>query len=222
MARNRPTSKLAPMAAGQRYGRLIARDFVRRDSRGNQYWSFQCDCGGEIVTQAGNARREHTKSCGCLAHEKRTIHGMYGSPEYWVWRGMLRRCQDRGEPAFGRYGARGIKVCESWQSFASFYADMGPRPSPKHSIDRHPDQNGDYRKDNCRWATQREQMRNCSSNHIVEYRGQRMSLIEACEISGLSERAVRNRIRRGWPVALALSAPIKHGRPAGACGGRAR
>lgn len=88
-------------------------------------------------------------------HAKRPQKGGW-SPEYRAWVGMHARCYNRNVKNYKKYGGRGIKVCERWDDFAAFLADMGPRPSARHSIDRFPDNDGDYESDNCRWATARD------------------------------------------------------------------
>lgn len=81
-------------------------------------------------------------------------------PEYEVWKGMRSRCSRPSVDSFKYYGARGIRVCDRWlHSFVNFYSDMGPRPSPAHSLDRI-NNNGNYEPSNCRWATAREQTLN--------------------------------------------------------------
>jgi hypothetical protein len=83
-------------------------------------------------------------------------HSITNRAEYNVWNGMLARCSDKSDPY---YGGRGIRVCKRWLNAANFWKDMGPRPSPFHSIDRI-NNDGNYCKMNCRWATAREQARN--------------------------------------------------------------
>jgi hypothetical protein len=87
------------------------------------------------------------------------IHGMTGTPEHRAWLDMRKRCVNPRNKKFKHYGGRGIRVCERWDSFANFYADLGPRPSPLHSLDRI-DNDGNYESGNCRWATRSEQRRN--------------------------------------------------------------
>lgn len=159
--------KYARMAAGQRYFRLVAVELVER--RGSLYrWRFRCDCGVETIAKAADVRRGRQRSCGCWKDEQTAQrnrdaakHGMWQSPEYHCWIAMRRRCNDPRAQAYQRYGGRGIAVCERWQSsFENFLADMGVRPSAKHSIDRYPDNDGNYEPGNCRWATPDQQATN--------------------------------------------------------------
>jgi len=87
------------------------------------------------------------------------VHGMFGTPEYWSWSGMIQRCTNPRNPAFHNYGGRGIKVCKRWLKFENFFADLGLKPSPKHTLDRINNSRG-YSPDNCQWATWKEQNNN--------------------------------------------------------------
>lgn len=99
-------------------------------------------------------------SCGCQRGKATRKHGeSRRTPEYEAWKGMNSRCNTATHKRFAYYGARGITVCERWQSFENFLADMGRRPSPKHSLDRI-DVNGNYEPTNCRWTTQDIQLHN--------------------------------------------------------------
>jgi hypothetical protein len=86
-------------------------------------------------------------------------HGLSGTALHRVWSTMLARCRNPNSRGWQFYGSRGIRVCERWLSFENFLADMGPRPSPKHSLDRI-DNDGNYEPGNVRWATQSEQIGN--------------------------------------------------------------
>lgn len=122
------------------------------------------------------------------------------TPGYTSWYAMIRRCYEPGFREYGRYGGRGIRVCERWlRSFESFLLDMGPRPSRSHTIDR-VDNNGHYEPDNCRWATRLEQNRNSSHCHFIEFNGRAMAMTEFAESCGLSREGVRQRLKYGWTV----------------------
>lgn len=118
---------------------------------------------------------------------------------------MHRRCTP-GDREAANYADRGISVCERWASFANFLADMGPRPSSGHSIDRI-DNNGDYEPSNCRWATRTEQARNRRSNRIISALGYDRSIGEWTELLGASHSLIWHRLRLGWPPERAVSEP---------------
>lgn len=131
-----------------------------------------------------------------------TKHGMAASPENKIWRGIKDRCLNSNAPAFPKYGARGITVCERWcgeDGFANFYADMGPRPSPSHSIDRE-DNDGPYEPGNCRWATDFEQAANRRGVHRIEYGGEILTIAEISRRTGVSYSKLSRGVRAGLPL----------------------
>lgn len=154
---------------GFRFGRLtvLGLDSIRLKSKLSScsYWKCICDCGNEKITCVDSLRCGDTKSCGCIRKEglvaMSTKHGLRYVPEYQSWKSMKNRCFSPNNTNFKNYGGRGITVCERWRnSLADFLSDMGPRPSPKHSIDRFPNNDGDYEPGNCRWATAKQQANN--------------------------------------------------------------
>ncbi len=158
---------------GRRFGRLTV---IERDhsASGGPAWCCLCDCGNAASVRGKDLRRGMTESCGCLQRERSaSAHRTHGegrnghrSAEYQIWAGMLSRCLYAGDTNFAKYGARGITVCDRWR-YACFLADMGRRPTPKHSIDRI-ENNGNYEPGNCRWATASEQMRNTRRQRPAE------------------------------------------------------
>jgi hypothetical protein len=118
---------------------------------------------------------------------------------------MRNRCDDKDNKSYPDYGGRGIKVCDRWRKFDDFYADMGPRPTPQHTIERI-DNDGDYCPENCKWATRLEQGRNKRNNIIVHYAGRDMCLKEATELIGLSYKLAWKRLKnKGWSIERVLS-----------------
>lgn len=134
-----------------------------------------CDCGQRVVVSRDHLRSGHTKSCGCSLKEfvgaAKTTHGKSKTAEYFVWSNMVQRCTNPKKERYPRYGGRGIKVCERWNVFVNFIADMGPRPSLQHSIDRI-DNDGNYEPGNCRWATRKQQQSNNSRTRMVSAFGE--------------------------------------------------
>lgn len=127
---------------------------------GRSAYPCRCDCGTERAVLQDALRREQSLSCGCARPVSTwCIHGMSGTAEYRAWRSMRDRCERKNNGRYSDYGGRGIQVCERWHKFENFVADMGIKPSPRHSLDRI-DNDGNYELGNCRWASPVEQSRN--------------------------------------------------------------
>lgn len=141
-------------------------------------------------------------------------HGKSHSAEYTSWSSMRERCGNEKHRSFHNYGARGIKVCERWEVFANFFADMGERPSALHSLDRI-DNNGNYGPGNCRWATREEQAGNKRPTKPIVYLGKTQSLKDAVRSVGGKYDTILRRVRSGWDVTTAIDTPIKAKRPNG-------
>lgn len=143
---------------GDKFGRLEVLKNLGIIKR-NTCFKCRCDCG-TIKNIAGyNLHSGHTKSCGCLDQEQKTKHGMSRTPEYQTWYAMIHRCTNSKDVAYKNYGGRGITVCPEWSySFENFFKDMGEKPKSL-TLERKNNELG-YFKENCKWATYTEQMRN--------------------------------------------------------------
>lgn len=135
-----------------------------------------------------------------------TKHGMHNTPEYTAWSHMKDRCRNPRAKEYHYYGERGITVCERWDSFEAFFADMGPKPSSDYTLERI-DNDGPYSSDNCRWATWTDQQRNKRNANKVMWRGEMRSLMDLSEEYGVKQATIRYRLKRGWTLEDAVTRP---------------
>ena len=193
---------------GRVFGQLTVIQYA-----GGRRWLVQCVCGTTKQVLSYSITSGHTRSCGCLQREiatrLATKHNGCGTAEYNIWYGMISRCNDPRDKSYCNYGGRGIVVCNQWrESFSVFLADMGPRPTSKHQLDRYPNNDGNYEPGNCRWATQTEQARNRRNNHRITHNGISLTLVEWADRISIRATTIRQRLKYGWSVERALSTPL--------------
>lgn len=195
---------------GRVFGRHTVIERVGNSATNRARWLCQCECGTQLVVGGKELRRGSTQSCGCLSKERRrtnrVTHGKARTPEYNIWTGMLKRCRNPNDASFGNYGGRGIRVCERWNSFENFIADMGPRP-PGLTLERR-DNAGDYSPENCCWAAYTVQARNRRNNRMLTANGETKCMAEWTDSLGGHITLVRQRLRRGWSIEDACTRPI--------------
>jgi hypothetical protein len=197
---------------GQRFGRLTALYMTAkagRKPRRDQRWLFRCTCGNETEVGKQDVTQGKTVSCGCRHAEtsretgkKNATHGhtrsRKPSPEYSSWCAMHKRCGNPNDKHYKDYGGRGITVCQRWNSFEAFLANMGLKPYPKHTIDRI-DPNGNYEPGNCRWATSREQRANTRrNNRLFTIGGRTQTILQWAREASIDPGVSRQRIEAGW------------------------
>lgn len=203
---------------GERFGMLLV--FERTALRNKHQCAMyrcRCDCGTEKLIVRGSLTNRLVTSCGCQQNKCKHGGSRRGrrAPEYRTWESMLARCYKKDHHNYERYGARGISVCNEWQGddgFANFLSDMGPQPTPEHSIDRINNDAG-YSPDNCRWATPKEQARNRRSSVVLTHAGRTRCVSEWAEVLGVNVQSLFSRIGKGWSAERVLATPIRQKRP---------
>ena len=207
---------------GKVFGRLTVIERVdgnyKPGERHRTKWRCLCSCGNTVVVNADALTRGTQVSCGCYRNEKRakrlTTHGMTDTRLYNVWTAIKRRCYNPNCSEYHRYGGRGISMCDEWKNdFMVFYNwaithgydESAPRGVC--TIDRI-DCDGDYSPNNCRFVTQKQQMNNVRTNHLLQYNDETHTMAEWGEITGINPLKISNRISvLGWTTERALTTP---------------
>ncbi len=192
---------------GLKYGRLIVVERLASYSGGKLHWLCQCDCGKRVAVSSANLASGNTQSCGCLAKEAKTKHGMSKTRIHGAWRQMFNRCNNPNDADYKNYGGRGIKIDDRWKNFSIFYEDMGDRPYAA-TLDRI-DNDGPYSKENCKWSTWREQHANRRNSRLLSAFGKTQNLTAWAEEYGLPLSTLKNRLdRKGYELEEALVIPV--------------
>jgi len=188
---------------GKKFGQLTVLGFSHLRRR-IPYWLVECSCGKKKATGAYSILAGRSRSCGCGIGFK--THGMsQGNRTYISWQSMLQRSHYGSVKHATRYRGRGISVCERWLKFENFLEDMGHRPA-RTSLDRIDGHKG-YFKENCRWATYRQQALNKDYTRWIEIGGVKKCLIDWCRHYGQPQSRVWMRLKAGWPTELAFTEP---------------
>lgn len=194
---------------GIRFNRLVGVKMIAIDAskENNHLWLFDCDCGAQKEARIKNVRSGKTTSCGCAFKEmmgsRNQKHGLSKCKSYRTWKDMRARCRNPNDTDFGLYGGRGISICERWDNFSLFYADMGERPDGM-TLDRI-DVDGDYSPENCRWANAETQANNKRSNLKIEFGGETLTLQQWANKTGIKRETIAARLKSGWSVSDALN-----------------
>jgi len=175
---------------GQQFGRLTVLAFMEISPSKKTLWICECSCGQRVIAESHNLISGHTKSCGCYRKEKSTklleTHGKRTHPLYNVWAGLWQRCHNPKNPAYKRYGGRGIYVCFEWRNFEGFYEWAIVNGYKKGlTIDRL-DNNGSYTPGNCRFVSRHIQNSNKSVSKRWFIKGKKFRTAkEAAEFYGV-------------------------------------
>ena len=185
---------------GDRFGNLTIIEKLPTEK--SFEYKCKCDCGNERIFRSTPLLTGNNKSCGCLTEK----HGLTGTRIYRAWSNMKRRCNDSTNKSYANYGGRGISYEDRWEEFENFYNDMKDSYQDDLTIDRI-DVNKNYSKDNCRWADKKTQANNTTSNNIVHYNGEDLTLSELADKYNLNYDVLRHRMNKGFTLEESMEPP---------------
>lgn len=201
---------------GQKFGRLTVVKRIENKGKSTM-WECLCTCGNVTNVSAGNLRKGHTQSCGCLWNDSvpgsNKFDCIYDSSSrlYKIWTHMKERCLKPYSNDYKHYGARGISICGEWENSFEDFADWAIQNGYNDSltIDRI-DVNGNYTPENCRWVNMKVQENNKTDNRVLEFRGVSKTMSQWSDYTGISVATIYARLNKlGWSVEKALTTPVK-------------
>jgi len=203
---------------GEKFGSWEVLEKGPSDKYWNRRWLCRCRCGKQQHVLQNSLVYGHSLSCCSCANKKtakergkaNTTHGRSSEQVYKVWTQMIQRCTNPNDTAYPEYGGRGITVHEDWigrGGFERFIEHIGKRPSDQHTVDRI-DNNGNYEPGNVRWATSSEQARNTRRSRVIEFDGERLTLAEWAERTGMKRETIARRLNLAWSSERALTEPV--------------
>ncbi len=189
---------------GKEFGHWTVKRDAGRDSNNNSIALCQCRCGEEKIVRLSRIKSGRSLACGCQTGK---THGKSSTPEHMAWKNIKQRTSNPKRADYARYGGAGITMCKEWfNSFEEFYAHVGPRPSPDHSIDRKNSKKG-YEPGNVRWATALTQNNNTKRNVNITFNGETMTASQWAKRLGVNPSILTRRILRGWSHSRTISTP---------------
>lgn len=208
MTQSRNIRVPASKSLGKVYNHFTVLKILAYRKRAGAMVSCRCRCGVIKIVPLSRLRDGSLKSCGCWRREQSktaaTKHGMRFIPEYQVWLQAVERCRNPKNKGYKNYGGRGIFVCDRWKKFENFIADMGRRPTDKHTLERE-NNNGPYSPDNCTWATRIKQASNTRRVILVTYENITMSIRRWAFTKGICYGTLYYRVKAKWPIEKALN-----------------
>jgi hypothetical protein len=198
----------APTGGQDLTGKTFGRWFIVRYDHSKRYgakiapyWLCRCVCGKQKIVEGNSIVFGKSTSCGCRQKEIVTTHGMSRGPSthflYSTWKSMLNRCRTKTHHKFQHYGARGITVDSRWDSFEAFLEDMLPTWKPNTTLDRE-NNDGNYCKSNCRWATKETQANNTRRNRFLTKGRITLTMAQWARKTGIPAATISRRIQAGW------------------------
>lgn len=204
------------------FGRLTVVERGENDSHGAARWVCKCECGTIKLIRGDKIRSGEIMSCGCYQSELRkskerieaiskanTKHGMSNTKLYYVYNNMMRRCYDINNHKYKNYGGRGISVCDEWRNNKELFFEWANASGYKEglTIDRI-DVNGIYCPENCRWADQKTQANNRTTNVFLTYNDESKTIAEWADILGIPAGTLWSRKHNGWDDKSIITTPV--------------